>query len=56
MESICFLEKIKSFYTFENIFSFIKGKNFKYKLVNYSKKIQGLLRLNKEKFIERFIE
>jgi hypothetical protein len=45
MDSLCLLEEIKSKYIIDNIFTYIKEENLKYKLVTKSKKLQELLKI-----------
>ena len=45
MDSLCLLEEIKSKYIIDNIFTYIKEANLKYKLVTKSKKLQELLKI-----------
>jgi len=55
-EEKSFLNYLKSNYTFDEITSYIEDKNFKFKLLNYSKELKQKFNIKKNDYINKYLD
>jgi hypothetical protein len=50
------LNNLKSNYIFDEIISYIEDKNFKFKLLNYSKELKEKFNIKKKDYINKYLD